>query len=283
MIYPGSHAPTGRIGHRRHGRKVVDRGRSTGPAVRAAAPDHHRQGGHRAPGPGIRHPVGDPRRRGADGAEGDGAGGDWDDGRRTTDDGRPDGHPPAHVNRQRLPSGSHAIGATHGSRAWRRSGRGHGHGSDGRITKEDIEAYLAARSEPVSGLRSPSSALGFISPVVSRLVAELGVDLTQVIGTGADGRITKKDVLAYVAAPTPREPLPVTESLVPSHLAAQESQSDGQPDNLALSDAARHRPPHDPQRADCAAGDHGHGGRHDARCGRARAAARRVRARRGSR
>ena len=60
--------------------------------------------------------------------------------------------------------------------------------------------------------------------MVGRLAAELDVDLTQVIGTGAGGRITKKDVLAYVAAPTPREPLPVTESLVPSHLSAQEPQ-----------------------------------------------------------
>ncbi len=101
-----------------------------------------------------------------------------------------------------------------------------GTGSDGRITKEDIDAYLATRSEPISSppISSPPI-LGFISPVVSRLAAELDVDLTQVIGTGAGGRITKKDVLAYVAAPTPREPLPVTESLVPSHLSAQEPQS----------------------------------------------------------
>ena len=31
------------------------------------------------------------------------------------------------------------------------------------------------------------------------------MDLAQVIGTGEGGRITKKDVLAYVAAPVPRE------------------------------------------------------------------------------
>lgn len=39
-----------------------------------------------------------------------------------------------------------------------------------------------------------------ISPLVRRLAAEHGVDLSQVVGTGAGGRITKNDVLAYVAA-----------------------------------------------------------------------------------
>lgn len=41
-------------------------------------------------------------------------------------------------------------------------------------------------------------ALGFISPVVAKIAAEQGVDLAQVTGTGQGGRITKKDVLAYV-------------------------------------------------------------------------------------
>jgi 2-oxoglutarate dehydrogenase E2 component (dihydrolipoamide succinyltransferase) len=41
---------------------------------------------------------------------------------------------------------------------------------------------------------------GFISPVVARLAAEHGVDLSQVKGTGQGGRITKNDVLAYIEA-----------------------------------------------------------------------------------
>ncbi len=40
--------------------------------------------------------------------------------------------------------------------------------------------------------------LGFISPVVTRLARENNVDLAQVKGTGEGGRITKKDVLAYL-------------------------------------------------------------------------------------
>lgn len=43
-----------------------------------------------------------------------------------------------------------------------------------------------------------SADLGFISPVVAKLASEHQVDLKQVPGTGAGGRITKKDVLAYV-------------------------------------------------------------------------------------
>lgn len=52
--------------------------------------------------------------------------------------------------------------------------------------------------------------LGFISPVVARIAVEHGVDLSQVPGSGQGGRITKKDILAYIeqqktgtAAPKP--------------------------------------------------------------------------------
>ena len=40
--------------------------------------------------------------------------------------------------------------------------------------------------------------LGFISPVVSKIAAEYGVNLSQVNGTGLNGRITKNDILAFV-------------------------------------------------------------------------------------
>ena len=40
--------------------------------------------------------------------------------------------------------------------------------------------------------------LGFISPVVAKIAAEHGVNLSQVQGTGMNGRITKNDVLAFV-------------------------------------------------------------------------------------
>jgi 2-oxoglutarate dehydrogenase E2 component (dihydrolipoamide succinyltransferase) len=40
--------------------------------------------------------------------------------------------------------------------------------------------------------------LGFISPLVSKMASEHGIDLNQVRGTGAGGRITKKDVQAFL-------------------------------------------------------------------------------------
>jgi len=44
----------------------------------------------------------------------------------------------------------------------------------------------------------PSTDLGFISPVVAKIAAEHGVNLSQVQGTGLNGRITKNDVLDFV-------------------------------------------------------------------------------------
>ncbi len=65
----------------------------------------------------------------------------------------------------------------------------------------------------------------FVSPVVARIAGEHGIDPSQVPGTGAGGRVTKKDILAFVesggapqeapaqpqaepAAPAPQPPAP---------------------------------------------------------------------------
>jgi pyruvate dehydrogenase E2 component (dihydrolipoamide acetyltransferase) len=52
----------------------------------------------------------------------------------------------------------------------------------------------------------------FVSPVVARIASEHNVDVSQVQGTGRGGRVTKKDILAYVAsgaeAPEAREVAP---------------------------------------------------------------------------
>ncbi len=53
------------------------------------------------------------------------------------------------------------------------------------------------RTEP-STISRPPSDLGFISPVVAKIAAEHGVELSRVRGTGMNGRITKNDVLAFV-------------------------------------------------------------------------------------
>jgi pyruvate/2-oxoglutarate dehydrogenase complex dihydrolipoamide acyltransferase (E2) component len=54
------------------------------------------------------------------------------------------------------------------------------------------------RSAPTAPAAGRSRELGFISPVVARLARENNLDLSQVKGSGAGGRITKKDVLVYL-------------------------------------------------------------------------------------
>ena len=49
-----------------------------------------------------------------------------------------------------------------------------------------------------STISHPTNDIGFISPVVAKIAAEHGVNLSQVSGTGLNGRITKNDILAFV-------------------------------------------------------------------------------------
>ncbi|HEX3761345.1 MAG TPA: dihydrolipoamide acetyltransferase family protein [Kofleriaceae bacterium] len=68
--------------------------------------------------------------------------------------------------------------------------------SSGRITMPAIPTAIASRAAS----RAASSELR-LSPVVKRLLAEHRIDDPSLIpGTGAEGRITRDDVLAYVAA-----------------------------------------------------------------------------------
>jgi pyruvate/2-oxoglutarate dehydrogenase complex dihydrolipoamide acyltransferase (E2) component len=61
----------------------------------------------------------------------------------------------------------------------------------------------------------------FVSPVVARIASEHGVDVNQVSGTGRGGRVTKKDILAFVesgaAQPEPvPQPEPEPEAAAPA-------------------------------------------------------------------
>jgi pyruvate/2-oxoglutarate dehydrogenase complex dihydrolipoamide acyltransferase (E2) component len=55
-----------------------------------------------------------------------------------------------------------------------------------------------AISPAVAPVTGRSRDLGFISPVVAKMAGEHGIDLFQVSGTGQGGRITKKDLQAYL-------------------------------------------------------------------------------------
>jgi pyruvate dehydrogenase E2 component (dihydrolipoamide acetyltransferase) len=52
----------------------------------------------------------------------------------------------------------------------------------------------------------------FVSPVVARIASEHGVDVSNVPGTGAGGRVTKKDILSFIESgpPAPPETAPPT-------------------------------------------------------------------------
>jgi 2-oxoglutarate dehydrogenase E2 component (dihydrolipoamide succinyltransferase) len=96
---------------------------------------------------------------------------------------------------------------------------------------EPVAAPAASGSEPQSPPTAATQQVGngrtFVSPVVSRIAAEHGVDPGTVPGTGTGGRVTKKDILAYIeagpaAAPAqpPVAPPPVVAPTVPSPVAA---------------------------------------------------------------
>jgi pyruvate dehydrogenase E2 component (dihydrolipoamide acetyltransferase) len=80
-------------------------------------------------------------------------------------------------------------------------------------------APVAEPAAPVVHEPAPVEADGtgertFVSPVVARIASEHGVDVSQISGTGRGGRVTKKDILAFVesgaqAAPAaPEAPAP---------------------------------------------------------------------------
>ncbi len=101
-----------------------------------------------------------------------------------------------------------------------------GSGPGGRVVEADVLAYLSQKpAPPVPGLApayvAPTPTIPItelapavpISPLAQRVAAELGVDLSRVVGTGPGGRITKTDVeraaQAAKVAPTPAPTPPV--------------------------------------------------------------------------
>lgn len=69
-------------------------------------------------------------------------------------------------------------------------------GPTGSGALESVAASQAA--EPPLAVANPDGRRRRYSPAVTRLAEQHGVDLTQVSGTGINGRITRKDVLAFI-------------------------------------------------------------------------------------
>jgi 2-oxoglutarate dehydrogenase E2 component (dihydrolipoamide succinyltransferase) len=74
----------------------------------------------------------------------------------------------------------------------------------GEPTKSEIDAFFA---EPDESEKQPQ----LLSPVVRRLIRENDVDLSAINGTGQGGRITRRDVEAYLESGPAQEPEPAAE------------------------------------------------------------------------
>jgi 2-oxoglutarate dehydrogenase E2 component (dihydrolipoamide succinyltransferase) len=78
---------------------------------------------------------------------------------------------------------------------------------------ETPTAATVERVRPAAAPTDGAAADGktFVSPVVARIASEHGVDPNQVEGTGHGGRVTKKDILAFIDAGAPMKAPPAAE------------------------------------------------------------------------
>jgi pyruvate/2-oxoglutarate dehydrogenase complex dihydrolipoamide acyltransferase (E2) component len=63
---------------------------------------------------------------------------------------------------------------------------------------EGVGAVAPSSQEEADAERQASNGKTFVSPVVARIASEHGVDVAKVPGTGRGGRVTKKDILAFI-------------------------------------------------------------------------------------
>jgi pyruvate dehydrogenase E2 component (dihydrolipoyllysine-residue acetyltransferase) len=92
-------------------------------------------------------------------------------------------------------------------------------------TVEARGSSAGARAPTRSGdvVPAPASGDSHVSPIARRIAEQLGVDLSQVRGTGRNGRISKEDVEAYAASQTTgnraiRKPLTATRATIATRL-----------------------------------------------------------------
>jgi pyruvate dehydrogenase E2 component (dihydrolipoamide acetyltransferase) len=91
-------------------------------------------------------------------------------------------------------------------------------GSSARAREQELERARAASAEQMTEIRQPSTTNGRIkaSPLARRIARERGIDLSNVAGTGPEGRVVAEDVerAAATGAPAPVvAPAPVSEDI----------------------------------------------------------------------
>ena len=84
----------------------------------------------------------------------------------------------------------------------------------------DSSQSLASRNTGEAASAEKPTGRAFVSPVVARISAERNVDLAEVQGTGRQGRVTKKDLLAFIDGR--KQPSPATLAETEGALGADE-------------------------------------------------------------
>jgi pyruvate dehydrogenase E2 component (dihydrolipoamide acetyltransferase) len=106
-------------------------------------------------------------------------------------------HPPAAVP---APAGGFVVATPAARRLAREAGVDlsviTGSGPNGRVTEDDVRAYLEGRERVL------------ITPAARKLAGEHGLDITQIAGTGIGGRITEADVQRVIVGPEAEAPAP---------------------------------------------------------------------------
>ena len=81
-------------------------------------------------------------------------------------------------------------------------------------------AAIAAAAPAAAAPARSGDRRTFVSPVVRRIAAENGIDPAQVPGTGAGGRVTKKDILAFIESGASTAPAATAVAAPPASAAA---------------------------------------------------------------
>lgn len=83
------------------------------------------------------------------------------------------------------------------------------HASNGQQTPQP--ATVPARTQQTTAPVADGAIGAHVTPVVARMAAEHQLDLSQIAGSGRNGRITKKDVLAYLETQSASAPAPAVD------------------------------------------------------------------------
>jgi pyruvate dehydrogenase E2 component (dihydrolipoamide acetyltransferase) len=78
------------------------------------------------------------------------------------------------------------------------------------------EPSAAPPAAPAPQPAQTGNGKAFVSPVVARIASEHGVDPSQVPGTGSGGRVTKKDILAFVESGGAQQQPPAVQAPAPA-------------------------------------------------------------------